>query len=172
MKTCLRCEEAKPLDEFSKDKVRKDGMKVYCRPCDRAMQAQWYEKRYGIKHPLKQLRNESAQERFALSYQEDESGCWIWQGRPRGSNGYGCLKVDGLWVGAHRFSYQTHVGPIPDGLLVLHRCDVPMCVNPAHLFIGTNQDNSDDKVSKGRQARGPELAAALRKGRNKNGATV
>lgn len=172
MKTCLRCSEEKELGEFGKDKVRKDGLKVYCRPCDRAMQAQWYANRYGITHPLKQLRSESAEERFALSYQEDEAGCWIWQGRPRGNNGYGSLKVDGALMPAHRFAYQAHVGPIPTGLFVLHRCDVPLCVNPAHLFLGTTQDNSDDKVNKGRQARGPELAAAQRKGRNRNDATV
>ncbi len=55
---------------------------------------------------------------------------------------------------ASRVSYELFVGPIPDGLLVLHSCDTPACISPVHLFLGTQADNMADKVSKGRQARG------------------
>ena len=55
---------------------------------------------------------------------------------------------------AHRYSWEIHKGPIPDGLFVLHRCDVPACVNPSHLFLGNNQENVDDMMNKGRHVSG------------------
>ena len=83
-----------------------------------------------------------------------ESGCWLWTASV-GSHGYGQLNIDGKPILAHRYSYEAHIGPIPEGngyhgACVLHRCDVPSCVNPAHLFIGSNNDNIKDMVKKGR----------------------
>jgi hypothetical protein len=79
--------------------------------------------------------------------------CWLWTGG-KNSYGYGILRTARLGRprGAHRFSWELHNGAIPDGLQVLHRCDVRNCVNPAHLFLGNNQDNTADKVAKGRQS--------------------
>lgn len=97
--------------------------------------------------------------RFESSYMpEPMSGCWLWLGAGRGSNKYGVIKVEGKPTPAHRYSYEIHRGPIPKGMFVCHRCDIPLCVNPSHLFLGDAQSNSDDKVSKGRQARGEMLA--------------
>jgi hypothetical protein len=100
-------------------------------------------------------------ERFEASYiPEPMSGCWLWLGTERGSNKYGVIKIDGKAIPAHRYSYQRFVGEIPVGMFVCHRCDNPSCVNPYHLFLGTHQDNTDDKVRKNRQAKGSKLAEA------------
>jgi HNH endonuclease len=78
-----------------------------------------------------------------------ESGCWIWM-RACTSGGYGKLRVGGRLVLAHRFAWELTRGPIPTGIHVLHRCDVPSCVNPKHLFLGSHADNMRDKCAKGR----------------------
>lgn len=87
---------------------------------------------------------------------EPNTGCWLWVGQTTGeSNGnYGRLKVNGKNVPAHRVSWMLHVGPIPEGMIVCHKCDTPLCANPSHLFLGTTKENMADKVIKGRQAKG------------------
>ena len=83
----------------------------------------------------------------------DKSGeCWLWQGKP-GSRGYGYIHHNNKKILVHRFSYQSHVGDIPDGLQVCHKCDIPLCVNPEHLFVGTAKENKDDSVRKQRNNR-------------------
>jgi hypothetical protein len=75
--------------------------------------------------------------------------CWLWQG-VLNKKGYGRYYTRGKVFFAHRVSYELFKGEIPPGLLVLHRCDVPTCVNPNHLFVGTHSDNAKDAVAKGR----------------------
>ncbi len=76
-------------------------------------------------------------------------GCWIWNGS-RNWDGYGMLSFMGKAMGSHRASWIIHNGEIPSGKSVLHRCDNPPCVNPSHLFLGTQGDNVRDCARKGR----------------------
>lgn len=85
-----------------------------------------------------------------MRFEVAESGCWIWTGT-RLSAGYGVIRHEGKLVRAHRVSWEMNRGPIPEGKRVLHRCDVPFCVNPAHLFLGTQADNVSDMIAKGRE---------------------
>jgi hypothetical protein len=88
----------------------------------------------------------------------DQSGtCWLWTAA-KNPGGYGkfCLRKP-LTMDAHRVSYQLTYGPIARGIVVCHRCDVPACVRPEHLFAGTHADNVHDMVRKGRNARGASL---------------
>lgn len=79
--------------------------------------------------------------------------CWPWKGYVA-KNGYGYVSFQRKDMLGHRVSYIVNRGAIPDGMDVCHKCDNPACVNPNHLFLGTHQDNMDDKVRKGRQPRG------------------
>lgn len=86
-------------------------------------------------------------------------GCWLWNGS-RTVEGYGVLHLKKQMIPAHRFMYERHVGPIPKGLLIRHKCDNPPCVNPAHLDLGTVRDNAKDAIERGRIARGSRQGVA------------
>ena len=86
---------------------------------------------------------------FAKVDASDEDGCWNWIAMCD-KDGYGRFWVNGKTQYAHRVSYMIHVGMIPDGMLVLHSCDNPCCVCPDHLRTGTDQDNINDKMARGR----------------------
>jgi len=75
--------------------------------------------------------------------------CWVWTAATD-RDGYGHIAVNGEQSQAHRVAWELANGPIPDGLCVLHTCDNPPCVNPAHLWIGTRADNTADMMAKGR----------------------
>lgn len=92
--------------------------------------------------------------RFRLNVARSAPGlCWLWQ-RSRDKDGYGHATFCGQAVRAHRVAYTLDVGDIPEGFSVLHRCDNPPCCNPAHVFLGTQKDNRDDAMTKGREPQG------------------
>lgn len=97
------------------------------------------------------------------------SGCWVFMGATNGF-GYGIVGTGGRGAPndrAHRITYRHFCGEIPSGMFVCHRCDVPSCCNPDHLFLGTNQDNVRDMISKGRNSpppRNPHVVGSVHPG--------
>ena len=92
---------------------------------------------------------------------EQRGGCLIWIGH-RDRRGYGRIRLNGKWRRAHRVYYELLNGPIPSGAILLHSCDTPACINPAHLAVGTQLSNVQDMLRKRRanKARGEHNAKA------------
>lgn len=99
-----------------------------------------------MNHSIKQ--NIPFEDRFWLQVSKTES-CWIWTSA-KFWNGYGGIRKNGKRIQAHRASWILFNGEIPDGSLVLHRCDNPACVNPDHLYLGDQKQNAKDRDSRGR----------------------
>lgn len=109
-----------------------------------------------VARAAKALRTPSLQERFwsKVSIRGDDE-CWPWMaGRRRLCMGYGAFWSDGRHVQATHMAVILSGGSVPNGLMVLHKCDNPACCNPRHLRVGTHAENMNDKVERGRQAKG------------------
>lgn len=94
---------------------------------------------------------------------DDGTECWIWTGA-KGAGGYGNTYYNGKYVNSHRLMYQIFIGKVPKDKHVCHTCDNKLCINPEHLFVGTQKDNHDDMLSKKRQSCGKSHSDAIKKG--------
>ncbi len=135
--------------------------------CDRRTEARgWCDKhykrwrRYGDPLYVRQMKDGSLEDRLRHTGWSEDEGCWIWNGSKQ-PFGHGQLSYQGRILLAHRAAYMVWVGPIPDGLVVMHTCDVPPCINPEHLRCDTQYENMMNMKQKGR-GRGRNSAPLLR----------
>lgn len=103
--------------------------------------------------PVKEANEKTIKKIKRFSYINQKTGCWEWQ-KYKNKLGYGYISYRGTQLKAHRTSWIVFKGPIPDGMCVLHKCDNPKCINPDHLFLGTQFENIKDMLSKNRHGHG------------------
>lgn len=172
MKICTKCQTEKPVEEFYFFNKEKNQRINRCRECHKQAAYEWQKKNplamkkawtkhnrdrkfrfcsyCGQKFKFACAQKECSYEcKFWNSIRKNDNGCWDWK-KSKDLSGYGLLCKENRHLKAHRFSYELHHGKIPEKMYVCHTCDRPMCVNPAHLFLGTHQDNMNDMNRKGR----------------------
>lgn len=93
------------------------------------------------------LSDRSFEKRLWGNIYKSETGCWEWQGATFKGTGYGCISINSIPKLAHRVAYEEANGEIPEGLLVLHRCNNKLCINPDHLYAGTHNENMRDMAN-------------------------
>lgn len=121
--------------DFCPSRAPRGGREDFCaEACYLAHRNRWFDETF---------------KRSLVQRTDRSSGCWVWRGLPN-KGGYVRTSLRGVCMYVHRASWVFHNGPIPDGMLVCHKCDNPPCCNPEHLFLGTHKDNANDAAFKGR----------------------
>lgn len=149
-RTCRRCNLLLPRSSFDQVATSTRSLKTVCRECVVANRP----------------KPTPAPVRFWAKVNKDgpvqahmDSPCWVWTGAKSG--GYGLFKVDGdTTMNAHRYSWLSHHGSLPNARLLRHVCDVPLCVRVDHLLPGDDAMNARDKVERGRMGRAAKLTAS------------
>lgn len=125
-----------------------------CIECDRPAKSRGYcSSHYMIRWKRGEFSRRTLAERLQRLSEPDRNGCVLWTGAVN-NVGYGKITIGGRSIGAHRASYEVAKGSIPDGMHVMHLCDVPRCINPSHLSLGTSSENALDRERKGRGRHG------------------
>lgn len=156
-KACTACHVVKSLTDFYREAKHADGHRSVCKQCD-AQRHQRRTKRLVEAHgriyrPLKKIREPLTRNNLSEFTSVDASGCWNWILRLN-DDGYGKKTLDGKKRSAHVIVWILFNGDLPKGKCVLHKCDNRRCVNPDHLFVGTQLDNIQDMKEKGRARKG------------------
>jgi hypothetical protein len=169
-KVCGTCKLELPLTAFHANKTRKDGLATTCKACNKAFFAEYYAK--NKKYHLDAVQRRKVQlygpAKPKLSFEERfwtnvEKGigdaCWVWKGYIN-QTGYGVAYNAGKHILAHRYTWSLVNGEILPNMCICHKCDNTACVRPDHLFCGTQNDNQQDKIAKGREAHGESSGRA------------
>lgn len=142
---CVRCKAVVEIRMLRSSEAAA-GKTFWCKTCQREYKER---RRLDCNHPV------PTQEFWGRFWEKVKktADCWLWRGAKSGS-GYGRVEWNTRMHAAHRLVYEHFVGRIPKGSIVCHTCDVPLCVNPKHLWAGTAKENMQDAIQKGRFRRG------------------
>jgi hypothetical protein len=152
----------RPVRHLSASAIIRGSVDLFCDQCRREFRVYRSQRRstkiFCSRTCQDTARRQTAEDRL-WSHTKKGDGCWLWTGHLN-RFGYGRIRrgtvADGQ-VFAHVLAWESHFGSVPEGLHVLHRCDVPSCVRPDHLFLGTIAENNRDCAEKGRNARGEKM---------------
>lgn len=184
-KTCTKCKEFKSLDNFYNAKRGKYGKGQRCKECFDKINKQCRENKKLTETKICDVKNcenkvyikglcnahylrkrrygdpniKKAEAVIKLDFEINENGCFEVISHKPGTNGYPQVQYNKRTSPAHRKVYEEMFGKIPKGLMVRHKCDNRLCINPEHFELGTFEDNMNDKIKRNRQAKGEAVGS-------------